>query len=98
MSEKLFKIDPIALEKIRTAPTLEEAGEHWSDSVAVVVKEAFHNETLRNQMIPAAARLLGKIPLIGKLIIGFADDIIDVVGRAVVEAFDAIDGEDDVQY
>lgn len=91
MGKELVKIDLIGLEKLRAAPTMEAAGEHWSDAVARSLKETLGNETLRNIAIEGIKKA---IP--GTIFDGFADNIYDMAVKAIVEAVDAVDGEDDV--
>ena len=91
MGKELFKVDIIALEQLRAAPTMEAAGEHWSDALARSMKNTLSNETLRNIAIDGIKKA---IP--GTMFDGFADNIYDMATKAIVEAIDAVDGEDDV--
>ena len=88
---KLVKIDLIGLEQLRAAPTLEAAGEHWSDAVARSLKRTLENDALRLVAIEGVKKA---IP--GTLFDGFADNIYDLAVKAIVDAIDAVDGEDDV--
>lgn len=87
----LVKIDLIGLEQLRAAPTLEAAGDHWSDAIARSLKATLSNETLRNHAIEGVKKA---IP--GTMFDGFADNIFDMAVKAIIDAIDAIDGEDDV--
>lgn len=90
MSE-LIKIDIRDLENLRAAPTFEAAGENWADAVARALKSTLENPALRAIAIEGIKKA---IP--GTIFDGFSDNVYDMAAKAIIDALDAVDGEDDV--